>query len=111
MEKKRLFAYVTGASAIATAFNPKKPFRLIAITLHLSAAGTTSENFSVTLDAGEGSVYDTVQYQRDLSVGSITNLVVEFGDNFEFEEEDHLDIAWTNTEARTYGLKIVYELF
>ena len=83
---------------------------MLAITLHLSAAGTTSENFLVTLDAGDASAYDTVLIKRDLSVGSVTDQVWTFGKGYEFEADDHIDITWTNTEVRTYGLRIVYEL-
>lgn len=99
------------SGAIAKSITPTAQFKLLSVTLHLNIAGTTSENFTVTLNAGDGAVYDTVFLKQDLSVGSVTDLVWS-PDNDEgiFESDDVIDVAWPNTEARTYGLRIVYEL-
>lgn len=105
-----LASIATGAAAIAKTLAPAEKFRLLRIELHLSAAPTTSENFTITLDAGDGSAYDVVLYKRDLSVGSVTDLVIPFGEGYEFESDDELDIAYANTDTGTYGLRIVYEL-
>ena len=109
-DKQQLVSIATDAAAIATAVNPAVKFRLLAVMVHLSAAPTTSENFLVTLDAGDGAAYDTVLAKQDLSAGSLTDYVAIFGEGFEFEADDHIDITWTNTNARTYGLRVVYEL-
>ena len=109
-DKRIRFARSTGAAAIAEAVSPGVPFRLLRVSLHLSAAPTTSENFTVTNDAGDGAVYDTVEYKRDLSVGSLTDLSVIFGEGYEYKSNDEIDITYTNTDTRTYGLTIVYEL-
>lgn len=100
----------TGAAAIAKVVNPAAKFRLLAITLHLSTAPTTSQALTVTLDAGDGTAYDTILVSRDLSVGSVTDQVWVFGKGYEFEADDHIDIAYTNTDTRTYGLRVIYEL-
>jgi len=104
----------TGSGAIAAdtaRIQPGVKFRLLAVRLHMSAAPTTSQNFTVTLDAGDGSAYDTVIYTRDLSVGSVTDLVIPFGgDEYIYEKDDEIDCAYTNTDVGTYGLAIVYEL-
>lgn len=110
LKAKRLIAIATGAAAIAMALNPGLPFRLIMITLHLSTAIDHSETLTVTFDAGDGSAYDTLLYSRDLNVGSITDLIVEFDDSYDFEADDHIDIALANVDTKTYGLRIVYEL-
>jgi len=102
-------SYATGAAAIAMAATPGYRFKLKAIYLHLSAAPTTSESLTVTLDSGLAAAYDTVIYKRDLTVGSLTDLYVEFGDNFIFNSDDHLDVAWTNTDTKTYGIVVVCE--
>lgn len=105
-----LASIATGAAAIAKTLAPAEKFRLLRVELHFSAAPTTSENFTITLDAGDGSEYDVVLYKRDLSVGSVTDLVIPFGEGYEFENDDEIDIAYTNTDTGTYGLRIVYEL-
>ena len=109
-EVQPLFSVATGAAAIAKTLAPAAKFRLLRVELHLSAAPTTSENFTVTLDAGDGVVYDTRQTSRDLSSGSLTDYVVIYGKGFEFKADDEIDVAYTNTDTRTYGLRIVYEL-
>ena len=109
-DKRYRFARSTGAAAIAEAVSPGTTFRLLAVLLHLSAAPTTSENFTVTVDAGDGAAYDTVLHKEDLSVGSVTDLIIPFGKGYEFAPNDEIDIAYTNTDVRTYGLRIVYEL-
>ena len=92
------------SGAIALVVDPAAAFKLVSLSLHFNTAPTTSENLTVTLDSGQGAAYDTVLYKRDPSVGSLTDLYVEFGDNFVFASDDHLDVAYANTDARTYGI-------
>lgn len=104
------FDTATGSAAIANATAPAAKFRLLRVELHLSAAPTTSEDFTITLDAGDGANYDVNLYTLDLSAGSTTSLIVEFGKGYEYESDDEIDIAYTNTDTGTYGLRVVYEL-
>lgn len=98
----------TGAIALAT--NPAGIFRLLSVTLHLSAAPTSSESLTVTLDAGDGGSQDTLLFTQDLLVGSITDLAIPFGEGYEFEADDDIDIAYTNDENNTYGVRLAYQL-
>ncbi len=103
----------TGAAAIDVDTAIAADWELLSITLHLSAAGTTAEDFTVKLDANDGSAYDTTIFELDLSTDSVTDLVLtpnEDGLPAHFESGDELDIDWPNTETRTYGLRIVYRL-
>jgi len=104
------FTTATGSSAIAKAVAPGALFRLLRVELHLSAAPTTSEDFTIDLDAGDGAAYDVNYVTEDLSVGSVTDRTWIFGEGYEFEADDEIDIAYTNTDTGTYGLRIVYEL-
>ena len=98
----------TGAIALAT--NPSGIFRLLSATLTLSAAPTSSESLTITLDAGDGATYDTLLFTQDLLVGSIADLIVPFGEGYEFEADDDIDVAYTNDENNTYGVRVVYQL-
>lgn len=101
----------TGTSAIATSYAPSADFWLDSVTLHLSAAGSTAENFTITLNANDGTAYDTVLVKQDLSTGSTVDLVyVPEGGPMLFESGDAIDVAWPNTETRTYGLRIMARL-
>ena len=97
-------SYATGAAAIALAIAPGWRFKLKGISLHLSAAPTSSENLTVTLNSAYGAAYNAVIYTRDLTVGSLTDLYIEFGDNYVFEVNESLTVAWANTNTKTYGI-------
>ena len=83
-------------------------YELLSVTLHLNAAGTTSEDFTITLDANAGHVYDALLYSVDLSAASTTDVVwVPSGPwPLILEGGDAVDVAWFNTEGRTYGVEI-----
>ena len=100
----------TGAGAIAEALAPGVKFRLLRVEAHWSAAPSDSEDFTVTLDAGDGATYDVPLFTRDPSVGSATDLVIPFGIGYEFEKDDEIDIAYTNTGTDTISGRYVYEL-
>lgn len=102
-------AYATGAAALSLAIAPGYRFKVKAISLHLSAAPTTSQSLTITLNSAYGTAYNCILYSRDLTVGSLTDLYVEFGDNFIFEYNESLTVAWTNTDVRTYGVVAYYE--
>lgn len=113
VSQSKLLLYVvtaTGASTIAKTAAPGARFQLLAVRLHMSAAPTTSQDFTVTLDAEDGSAYDTILYKRDLSVGSVTDLYVPFGEEYIFESGDEIDVAYANDDTGTYGLAIMYKL-
>ena len=100
----------TGAAAIAASLAPGEPFQLLGFELHLNAAPTTSQSFTVKKDAGAGAdVYDTLLYSRDLSSGSVTDLVYYFDTPVKcYHKDDEIDFAWTNTDTKTYGLTIYW---
>lgn len=104
-----VFDNSTGTGAIAKTIAPAARFRLVSIRLHLSAAPSTSQDFTATVDAVAGSAYDVVLYKRDLTVGSVTDLAVPFDETYQFQDGDEIEIAWTNTDAKTYGLTVVYQ--
>jgi len=108
-----IFQYHTATTgALATALSPKTPFRLLNIHLNINTAGTTSESFTVTLDAGRvATVYDTLLLsQNTASPTSITDLFAIFGEGYDFMEDDEIDCAWANSQNRTYGLTYAFRV-
>jgi hypothetical protein len=106
------FTYTgTGAAAIAASLAPKDCFNIEQVTLHLSAAPTTSENLAFTINALAGAAYDTVVFSVDLSASSTTNLVWVPSDGpLRLVKGDSFDVAFANTDTGTYGLQIYYSL-
>jgi hypothetical protein len=101
----------TGGNALAATLTVpvSQTYKLISVSLHLSAAPTTSENFTITLDANAGAMYDTLLYTLDLSVGSTTDLVWFPDEPMYLEGGDAIDVAYANSDLGTYGVQITAE--
>jgi hypothetical protein len=105
----------TGAAAISVANGATlvipagQHYRLVSVTCLLNAAPTTSENFVITLDQNAGAAYDVQLYSTDLAAGSVTDLVWFPDEQLLLEGGDSIDVTYTNTDTRTYGLQITAE--
>lgn len=106
--RPRTFSRATGAAAIAESIPARSDIGIRSVRLNLSAAPTTSENFTVTINSNAGSAYDLVLLSEDLSVDSVTDLLWIPAKEVYIAKDDVLDIAWTNTNTRTWGLEVVY---
>ena len=100
----------TGAGAIATTTAVSANWKLDHISVHLSAAPTTSQDLSISIDANDGAAYDTILLKQDLSASSATDIVYKnpLGDLI-LESGDEIKVAYTNTDGVTYGLRVVGE--
>lgn len=97
----------TAASgAIAAVLAMSRAGRLVSVTLNLDAAPTTSENFTITLDAVAGSAYDTLLYSLDLSAGSTTDVLWFPDQPLWLQTGDAIDVVFTNTDGNTYAVLI-----
>lgn len=97
----------TGASTLAATTALAAEFKLIQITIKFSAAPTTSENLTITLNANDGSAYDTILLSTDPSVTSATDIVFELDGYSDFEAGDEIKVDFANTDTVTYGVRIV----
>ena len=97
----------TGAAGITASTTLSAAFKLISVTCHFSAAPTTSEDFVITLNANDGAAYDTVLFSVDPSAASSTDVVYIPDGELLFESGDEIDVTFTNTDTRTYGVRIV----
>ena len=95
--------------ALATVLAPLTPFRLLSIDMEINTAGTTSEEFTVTKDAGESAAYDTRLLTINTLTDNVTSIHQSFGKGHEYRQTDEIDCAWPNTENRTYGLTYTWE--
>lgn len=98
----------TGAAAIAATLTvpASATYQLISVTMHADAAATTSENFTITLNANAGAAYDTLLYSLDLSAASTVDLVWYPDEPLYLEGGDAIDVAFANTDTDTYGVQI-----
>lgn len=106
MENGLVYQRATGSAAIAMTVAPGVQWKLIAVRLHLSAAGGAG-NLTATMDSGTGAAYDTVLITEDMT--SVTDYQYTPQNPWRFED-DELDFAWANANGRTYGLEVCYKL-
>lgn len=101
----------TGSAAIAAshAVATGQPQRLVSVTCKFSVAPTTSEDLTITLNANAGAAYDIVMLTLDPSAVSATSIVWFPDEDIRLEGGDSIDVAFTNTDTRTYGVQITAE--
>ncbi len=88
---------------------PKTPFRLLTLDLHVTATPNAGEDFTITKDAGQGVLYDTVIYSNDLGANGLTSLYKTFEGMGMFSADDELDIFHTNSQDDDYGVTLSYQ--
>ena len=101
--------YVDTATTLALTIAPKTPFRLLTLDAHASAVLDTGEVLTITKDAGLGTSFDGVILSDDLFIGSRTSEFYIFGEGYDFEAEDELDIAQANGSSDTIGAIVRYQ--
>lgn len=85
-------------------------YRLISVTLGLNLAPTTSEDYTITLDAVDGGNYDALLYSLDIGAGGYEDVVWQPDELLYLMGGDGLDVVWANTDNRTWGLLITMEV-
>ena len=102
---KRIFR-ATGAAAIDHTLSPPTAFQIEEIRLHLSAAGGAVEDLTVVLDSGVAAAYDVVLLTQAME--TVSDVVWQPTRPLIFSADDEIDIAYTNTNTRTWGLEIYW---
>lgn len=101
----------SGETAIGT-LDPGADFHLLGFRVHFSGVLASGETLTLTLDSHVDASYDAVLYTRDLSVGSVVDLIVPFGGNEDFfESGDKVVIVLSaNSGNIVWGATIIHEL-
>ena len=105
--RKESVTATTGA--IAASITMKNWGRLLSVSSKFDSAPSTSENFTVTLDANAGATYDATLYSVDPSATSVSSIVWQPDADLLLERGDQVDVAFANTDDRTYGVQITVE--
>lgn len=102
----------SGETAIGT-LSPAGAFHLMGFRIHFSGTLASGETLTITLDSHtDDASYDALLYTRDLSVGSVVDLIIPFGgDEDFFESGDEIVIALSaNSGSIVWGATIIHEL-
>ena len=101
----------TGAGAIAASYAPSAAFWLRSVTCHFSGVPAVAGDYTVTLNASDGAVYDTLLDVADPSVAGVQDLVYQpLGGPLLCEAGDAIDVAYANGGGDTYGVRIMTTL-
>lgn len=98
--------YWKGSGAISETLDIDEAIMIHEVRLHLSAAGGSSENFSVKLDSHNGSEYDVVFSATDMN--ALTDKHWQPTYPVYVSGEDAVDFTYTNTNGKTWGLEVVF---
>ena len=98
----------TGAAAVSLSYTVPTgaTFDLNSVTIKFSAAPTTSEYLTITLDSAIGAAYDVLLYKVDPSATSATSVVWQPDAPLYLRPADVVTLAYTNTDTRTWGATI-----
>ena len=99
------FAGTETAQVCVGPMSNKTAWQLKAIELHLSAAASTSENFTASIDASDGSAFDINLLTRDMS-GVQDIIAKEDAPATTRNKDDLLKFAYANSDGRTWGLVV-----
>ena len=83
------------------------PFQLVEIRVKYSAS--TTENMTLTLDAGNGAAYDALLHTFDNSAGATGNFYNFANEMRYFNATDEIDVAWTDG-AKTAGVEVLVRI-
>lgn len=102
----REYVTATGSGALAESTTYAQAFELEEVRIHVGVAAASAENLTVTIDAAAGAAYDTLI--KTVAMAGVTDYVWIPDKKSLLKAGDQIDIAWTNTDARTWGLTYVY---
>lgn len=94
----------TTSQIYAAGFVSDDPYWLIGFKLHLSAADTNGETLTLTTDAAKGAAWDELLFSKVMT--GVTDIVNFPSVPIPMEGKDIVKFAWTNTGAKTWGLKM-----
>ncbi len=101
----------TGAIVHSLVVPISETYRIIAATVKIAGTPTTSENYTITINANAGETFDTEIHSLDLQGATNPTDNIWFPDGYPLylEGGDALDIAFPNTEAFTWASQITVE--
>lgn len=98
----------TGTGGAAVAVTGEVPsgqcYRVVSVTAHFSAAPVSAGSLTVTLDAADGSDYDTL-LQTESMIG-LTDYVWLPNQDYMILGGDAVRVAYANPDNRTYGVRV-----
>lgn len=97
----------SGSEAVKIVLTSGTEFELLEVKLHVNVAPSTSENFTITRDADEGTYWD--ELIRSQNMAGTTDFIWDLRDTpLRYQPNDKLTFDWLNSDSRTWGLEVLY---
>jgi hypothetical protein len=100
------------SGALAQSLNFEDSVEIEEVRLHLDSVAT-QEDFTISLNSGNGAIYDTNLLTVDMSedadgnAGVVLDVVFRPVRSIPVTPKDVVDFAWANTDAVGWGLTVV----
>jgi len=108
---KKFYTAGTSIASGAAVLAPKTPYRLLSVSMKLNEEQTGGSAFVLSLLSEQGTAYDPAILTDDMDVpAGRLSLYAPFGQGYEFGMDDEIDLVYTNTGTKTYGLTYTYEV-
>jgi len=95
-----------GAIAATATVPIGESYRLASVSCRFSAAPTTSENFTITLNANAGATFDVLLYSLDPAAAATYSIMYYPDEEMFLEGGDAIDVAFANTDNRHWAVQI-----
>lgn len=107
LEAREFYKVVaTGSGAIALTSAASHIWELNSVTIHFDTAPATSENLDISIDSTDGADYDTKLLTVDPSTAELGDITFVPNNPLLLAAGDEIAVAFTNTDGRTYGVRI-----
>ena len=96
----------TGSGALNVETEPSGAGLLDSVRITLDAASATAENLIVKIDSASGAQYDITLAAQDMN--TLSYYAFQPTRPHQFFAGDKIDITWTNSNTRTWGLEVMW---
>ena len=103
----------TGTAAAIATLSPGVAFQLVAVRFNVSTGAplAAAETLTIMGDIDAGAAYDIVLFSSDLGTAGINDVVIVFGEGYEFAAADDIVIALSaNVGGDTWGCQTIHRL-
>ena len=99
----------SGSGTLAGSIAPKTPFRILSLLAHSSAVPSAAEPITLTLDAGQDTLYNALLFSSDMQAANVTSLFASFDFLGMFGADDEVDLLQSNGGNANWGATITYQ--
>ena len=105
MSIRKMHAAGNGVIATSLTVPVGDTYRVISVSCKFPIAPTTSENFTLTINANAGAQYDHLVYTVDPAAGATTDILWQPDAELFIVGGDAIDAAYAGTDGHGWGIE------